>query len=258
MGGSRQTKSKGALKKAPFFVGLIGDFFKGISHALFPPSCPTCNRLVSGQNDWPFCAECLTLVEQLGTRVCLRCGRVSYGHTTCSECVDGRTPDPEFPIRSAARYSGPVREAILMAKSSERWDVADYLGLPLVELAKPFLHDDQRRFVVPVPLHTSRLLSRGFNLPDRMALKLGRKVGAGYRPLWLKRSVNTASQVGKNFEERIANMDGAFVLSKPLDLAGCQIFLIDDVATSGATLASAARPLLAAGAEVIGLTLARA
>ncbi|MEI7577691.1 MAG: ComF family protein [Armatimonadota bacterium] len=102
-------------------------------------------------------------------------------------------------------------------------------------------------FIVPVPIHRSRLAWRGFNqavalcsrLPDSMVRE------------GLVRTRRTTPQVHLNAEERANNLEGAFeALSIP---KGCRVLLVDDVFTTGATASECARALKKAGASYVGV-----
>jgi ComF family protein len=113
--------------------------------------------------------------------------------------------------------------------------------------------------VIPVPLHWRREYARGFNQAREIARHLGPPVMEA-----LTRSRATTPQVTLSADERRANVTGAFVLRRASlfrpapNLKGCKVALIDDVATTGATLEACARILRAAGAgETCGVTAAR-
>ena len=210
--------------------------------------------------EWPLCNECLSQIERLHPPFCSRCGR-TLTETECRFCLEGRTPDPVFPIRSSARYAGrPVQAAILLAKTGRFESLMDHFGRVLVPLALPFLDSfpETEIAVVPVPQHARRFSTTGFNFPDRLALRLAREVGLEYRPLLLNKAIDTRPQKGLSLSDRMENVAGSFNIVKSKPLQNQMIFLVDDVTTSGATLAAAATPLIQAGAHVVALTLARA
>ena len=113
---------------------------------------------------------------------------------------------------------------------------------------------DDAHVLVPVPLHRRRQLSRGFNQAEDLARHLGLPVATV-----LRRTRNTVSQADLPAASRHANVRGAFVLVGGEEICGRRVVLVDDVSTTGATLDSCARTLLAAGAlEVRALIAARA
>jgi ComF family protein len=101
-------------------------------------------------------------------------------------------------------------------------------------------------FIVPIPLHRTRYSERGYNQSEMLAngISLVTKISVSKRK-WLKRVRQTPSQTGMTLEEREENVRGAFALSKngQKELKGKRLLLIDDVMTTGATLASAANAL---------------
>jgi ComF family protein len=111
--------------------------------------------------------------------------------------------------------------------------------------------------VVPVPLHQSRLRQRGFNQADLLARELRPRLAVGNPPGELIRTRATPPQVGHDRLWRLQNVRGAFAW-RGADLAGRSVLLIDDVATTGATLDACAEALRACGSgPVIGASVAR-
>jgi ComF family protein len=112
--------------------------------------------------------------------------------------------------------------------------------------------------VIPVPISLSRRSERGYNQAALLARPMALYFGMNYQPRALKKSRETHSQVGLSFDERQANVQGAFIAER-LIIQGKDVLVVDDVTTSGATLNSCAQALRLAGAkEVYCLTLARA
>jgi ComF family protein len=111
--------------------------------------------------------------------------------------------------------------------------------------------------IVPVPLHAARLRERGFNQSALLAESLSGKLGIPVQDA-LVRSRATRSQVGLGRAARRRNVASAFEARSRLKV-GSAVCLVDDVATSGATLAAAAEALVAAGAgSVTAVTFALA
>lgn len=153
----------------------------------------------------------------------------------------------------ALKYDGDRRAARLLSGL-----LAGYLREALLEervlSGRPVV-------LVPVPLHPRRERERGFNQIVRVleSLPAGFADGslARIELRMLSRTRDTPSQTTRSREERIRNVDGAFALSGTAD-ARARVILVDDVTTTGATLVSAARPLIAAGIPVTTIALARA
>ena len=113
--------------------------------------------------------------------------------------------------------------------------------------------------ILPVPLHRWRLLCRGFNQSAVLAQRIAADTGRPWAPALLQRHRFTASQKGLAGRERARNITAsAFRITDPRRVAGARVLLIDDVLTTGATLAACGTILRRAGAaRVDALTLAR-
>ena len=109
--------------------------------------------------------------------------------------------------------------------------------------------------VIPIPLHARSLRRRGFNPAAILARSVARAIGRPCDATALVRTRDTASQTGLSRRERRRNVRGAFAPRGPQP--GC-VWLVDDVVTTSATLAEAARVLRAAGVRrVVGICAAR-
>jgi competence protein ComFC len=108
-----------------------------------------------------------------------------------------------------------------------------------------------------IPLHSLKLRARGYNQAELLAKELGKKLHLPYQEL-LIRTKQTPSQVGLKKEDRKTNIIGAFLSRSNQKDTGCNILLVDDVLTTGATVSEAAKVLKKSGVKsVYGVTLAR-
>ena len=134
------------------------------------------------------------------------------------------------------------------------------LGDALASHLLPFLQTLNWKIdlVLPVPLGKKRFQERGYNQVGLVARPLALAQNWHYAPHALKRTRETISQVGLSASNRQVNVRGAFAAEERL-VRDKTILIMDDVATTGATLAACAESLLDGGAsEVYALTLARA
>lgn len=214
---------------------MLRTVWSGVLDLLSPPHCAGCSFPMAGhESGASFCAACGPLVE--------------------------RAPhpwQPPAPDAAALAFQGPVADAIRRFKYARRVSIAKPLGELLADAALPFAGSIES--VVPVPLHPRKLRERGWNPSLLLARPVARALGAALRPHWLVRVRATRVQAGLCRDDRQRNVAGAFRAQPVQELAGragARVLLIDDVRTTGATLAEAARTLREAGYSVATLALA--
>jgi ComF family protein len=174
-----------------------------------------------------------------------------------SLCFSCRAAPPSFAAaRSWARFDGPVRNALHRLKYYRDISTGLLLAGPLAECLRG--QSWQVDLIVPVPLGVARLQERGYNQSSLIARPLGLACGIKVIPPALQRVRETRTQVGLTHAQRRENVWGAFQAGSGW-VAGRSVLVVDDVATSSATLDACAQACLEAGAErVYCLTLARA
>jgi ComF family protein len=159
-------------------------------------------------------------------------------------------------MRSWLIFEGPIRHALHTLKYRRNVALGDVLAQHLMEYVDALGWSVD--LVVPVPLGRRRMNERGYNQVGLVARPLAAIQGWRYSPQVLARVRETRSQVGLSATERRENVSGAFCANAAL-VSEKTILLMDDVATTGATLASCADVLQKAGAQTVyALTLARA
>ncbi len=216
---------------------------------LFPPVCGGCKRV-----GFRWCPDCQQQVIRVPEPVCRTCGLPLSYPGLCPTCHD--FPPPYEAIRSWAIFEGPVRLAIHTLKYGRNVALGDALAPHLVEFVNKL--GWQVDLVVPVPLGSQRMKERGYNQVGLLAKPLAAMQGWQYSPKGLVRVRETRSQVGLSPMERKENISGAFRADRAL-VSGRTILLMDDVVTTGATLAACSEALVEAGAQIVhALTLARA
>ncbi len=160
-------------------------------------------------------------------------------------------------------FSEEVRKWILRFKypapgitnlDSEAKAVALFLARTTSDRVGPPAPD----YVIPIPSHPGRFRERGFDPTYPLASEMANRKGARLQPGAIKRIRYTEPQADLDAQKRIANVSGAFITSpRHLPKEG-HIWLVDDVITTGATLAEAARCLYRAGLKDIrGVCVAR-
>lgn len=237
-----------------------------ISDAIFPPLCALCGELDPG--DGLGCGEHRLSLEPPGPR-CGRCaGALPPSIADGERCAECRLDPPSFARTIALadyRAQPSAREWILALKHGRRPDLALTLGRALgMRLAAAQRRKEVRApILVPVPLHPLRRFERGYD----QALLLARAAAEVEGLLVLRalrRARFTAVQGSLGAPSRTANVAGAFRERwtwprASRRLGGREVWLVDDVVTSGATASECARTLKRLGAARVGvLAVARA
>jgi predicted amidophosphoribosyltransferase len=165
-------------------------------------------------------------------------------------------PPPRFPVTAAAAaaYAGPVRGALLAHKEKGRLALGRPLGRALAA-AVGCLAPSSRVVLVPVPSSRAAVRARGHDHALRLACFAAGALSDSGRPTQA-RSLLTAvrplgDQSGLGAAGRAANLAGAFAAVRAVP-TGLPVVVVDDVMTTGSSIAEAARALAAAGAHVVG------
>lgn len=208
---------------------------------LFPPYCVSCAR----DGEW-WCADCRSKVEKVRALVCPRC--LKQGEHACQEIF------PLSAIKALGYYHDPYLRAVItnlkfngtriVMGEIEKFILARKLELDEWQLA----HDT---VLVPIPLSESRHRSRGFNQAELIAQAFQKSVWPEMRiqPVLAKvKNPDPQSSLGDDVILRQKNIQDCFQV---IDDVPAHVVLVDDVITTGATTAEAARLLLTNGAQEV-------
>ena len=223
-------------------AGLVGRLGQVVLELIFPSRCLGCDR--SGTY---LCDACTEILPRAELPRCTRCWTPQDAVDVCPECR--AAPPPFDGLRSSFVYKSTVRTLV----RSLKYRGASALAAPMATLlAETVLECDlEADIVVPVPLSGLRHRTRGYNQASELAKHLAKELRLPMRPRALERMRNTLPQARTaNAAERRRNVQGAFRSEDPA-VEGNRILLVDDVTTTGATLASCADALNRAGAESV-------
>jgi ComF family protein len=234
-----------------------------LAWVLLPSSCLGCGAaLPAAVSPLGLCPPCRGRLQPAAQppQACASCSRPLDAAEpppgyVCGGC---RLDPPAFDRLLAVWLYAPPLDAVVQGLKFGR---LDYLGRHLAAAIAERLEEplgerlDGDSLVVPVPLHWRRYLGRGYNQAERIARPLARGLGL---PLWrgLGRARLTPPQSRLDREARRSNLDGVFRVRRPGRLVGRHVLLVDDVATTGATLDTAAAALKAAGAAAVTAVVA--
>ncbi|HUQ21025.1 MAG TPA: double zinc ribbon domain-containing protein [Gemmatimonadaceae bacterium] len=224
-----------------------------------PISCVVCERLVPYNEDGIVCGHCWSKVVELPHPRCDRCGH-PRGRFECTWCDFL----PPF-VRAARSYcwvSAGTGGHIVHALKYSGWKiVSKAMSERIDRLAWPADVVAERNAMIPVPLARSRERERGYNQSTMLARELALRWKI---PVWddvVERARATRTQTELTPGERLTNVAGAFRVrdNTARKLRGAHVVIVDDVVTTGATLASCAFALFEAGARIISyVTFGRA
>ncbi len=231
---------------------FVSGFVRRRLDALVPMHCQLCEQ--PAKTGYELCENCRDGLPWL-VNTCPQCALPHTGGNSglCGACLS--SPPGFDRLVALFRYEGEPRDMVLQMKFANKLASARLMGELLLE-ALPY-HLDKPDILLPVPLHASRIRHRGYN----QSLELARPVAEGWGVrLWpqaARRLKATGKQSRLHARQRVTNIRGAFEV--PEDVRGCSVLLLDDVATTGATLDELARSLKKAGArEVNAVVFARA
>lgn len=226
---------------------------------VYPPRCLGCGGLV--ETDFGLCGPCWRDTPFISGLACDQCGVPLPGQSdraeVCDDCLAIARPWTRG--RAALVYRDRARSMVLALKHGDRHDIARPAARWMARAARDLRSDDL--LLVPVPLHITRHLRRRYNQAALLAEALAREMDCACCPDALLRPRPTPALEGKGREERFASLAGQIepAAARSRLMAGRRVMVIDDVMTTGATLAVAAEACLAAGAtEVCVCVLARA
>ena len=195
---------------------------------IFPPKCEICRKPGKAH----FCPECFSEIKFM---------------------------KPHLGIYSVAIYEGVLRDAIKRFKFHKRKNLAKPLGILLVQyLSQTPLKVEELDMIVPVPLHQKRLRERGFNQAEHLA-----QVVAKYHELPVVKAIKRVKNTKANFDlprnERFTNINEAFAIAEGSQIENKRVLLLDDIYTTGATIAECCKVLRSSGAKRVEIvTLSRA
>lgn len=235
-----------------------------LKNVFLPVFCRECGCALLTEENGFFCPACWARPERIERPFCSVCGRphrerVGFGVAgdfPCADCRDARAK-PYRRVWAACDYDGAISEAIKLLKFSGRPRLAGPLAEEIAQYAEREMDVEAYDAVVPVPLHRVRRRARGFNQSELIA---GRVLSSFPRArldtsLRRIRPTRTQSRLTSDAERR-ENVKGAFAVDRERSFLGETVLLLDDVVTSGGTVAECARSLVRAGAKRVDVVAA--
>ena len=217
---------------------------------LLPIPCFLCWDL---RPDQGLCIACADELPWLDT-CCQQCAIPLNETGICGQCL--QQPPPQQSTVALFRYEAPVNHCIAAFKFHQQLAFTQLFARLLADKIHQ-RHQPLPEILIPVPLHPSRLRERGYNQSAQLAAALSRRLGVATDKHGLIRQRNTSPQSGLSGKQRKRNLKQAFAVAKALPYK--HVALVDDVYTTGHTVAEASRCLQQNGIETVEVwTIARA
>jgi ComF family protein len=220
---------------------------------LFPWHCVVCGLSCESRG---ICNPCMSRLPW-NSHACEACG-LPLAHIAdqfCGACL--KTPPVWDTVFCPLQFKFPVDRLIQRFKYHRDLAAGAVLGRMLIEKlqAAQISHPD---LLIPVPMHRFRLIHRGYNQSFELARQAGKRLGVQLAVHDLRRHRHTPAQSGLDAISRRKNLKGAFRWHGG-DLTGKKVVLVDDVITTGSTIAECSRVLKRANVQSVAIwALARA
>jgi ComF family protein len=211
--------------------------FESCLDFLYPPSCVACERLLGG-GDRHICSACWSQVV------------LAIDHPELADEALAKMGADVDAVVSAFVFqkTGPL-QALLHAL---KYGSADQIGIWLGERMAGSVgtHLPPIDLITAVPLHRAKERERGYNQAAMVAKGFALRTGSSFVPELLRRTRHTPTQTKLSIEQRRVNVAGAFEIAEQHAglIEGTTVLVVDDVITTGATIAACAQALRRAGA----------
>ncbi len=226
-----------------------------LAKLIYPAQCLTCDEMIEVARG--LCPKCWSQTPFIVDPPCDACGRPLIGEAQEGDLCDDCRANPRLWDRGRAvmLYAGNGRAMVLKFKHGDRTDLARSAGAWLARAAEPLVCEDT--LVAPVPLHWLRIVQRRYNQSALLAAQVAKLHGLDYCPDLLRRPVATRKLDGMTVDQRHETVSGVIKVTpkRAKVIAGRHVLLIDDVMTTGATLAQCARTCLEAGASHVSIAV---
>jgi len=214
--------------------------FKKLQYWLLPTFCLLCHTKTLGD---ALCSPCF---EELPWQVhnCVRCGLSLSETQICGECA--KNPPPYDHTVCLFDYQTPIAQLILSLKFAGKLAYAKLLGeLMTARIAQHYQTENIPELIIPVPLHVQRLKERGYNQALEIARPIAKQLKMALDVTSCVRVLPTLPQAMSQLDTRKQNMKDAFEVKQVLQAK--HVAIIDDVVTTGSTVAELASVLKKAG-----------
>lgn len=219
-------------------------------------TCPICGKVLFVTERF-LCHQCEDDLPVISTPSCVQCGRPIFrsDRNVCIPCAKLNLPFAHG--YALLDYEDAGKKLVHAIKFKDRPHLGIWVGTQMGAAIAQCHWINDVDLIIPVPLHPNRRSERGYNQSEKIALGIqeGLRQQNPDAPVLatqiLIRSRDTPHQIGQGREERLRNLTGAFNIETIEVIQNKTILLVDDVLTTGATLAETSATLLEAGAAQV-------
>lgn len=219
---------------------------------IYPRRCPLCNEIRPYKKN-SVCPECLQKLKRVERPHCLKCGKgiEDEQEEYCQDCTKlPKSFNRGYPV---FEYTEGIKKALYDFKYKNQRDYAGFFADCIYRYYGEQLKALNVDGLVPVPVHAHKKRSRGYNQAELLAKELSARLQVPVYPKYLVRQINTDPQKDLNDISRMKNLKNAFKIGRN-EIKLKKILLVDDIYTSGATIESCTKVLLAADTKEIYYT----
>lgn len=216
---------------------------------LFPRRCPVCDDIVLPRGGF-ICPECVKRLSFVKGPVCKKCGKEVFSDTVeyCFDCTKHKRSFESG--RALVNYNEAARNSMVKIKYKNKREYLDFYIEAMCLRYGKIIARMRADALVPVPVHPSRMKTRGYNQAELLARGIGRELGIPVCADLLLRSRKTAPQKELNPAERLKNLEEAFEAGSIPSGIGT-VILVDDIYTTGSTIEACTRALKRMGVKKV-------
>lgn len=228
---------------------IIENLKEDLLNILFPRTCPVCGEILIVQN-YQVCENCKKKIKYITEPACKKCGKQLLVEEQ-EYCYDCSRKEHNF-TRGISLYCHDewIRKSIYHFKYNNKREYAKIYANEIILKYKSKIQTWNADYLVPIPIHKSKLNERGFNQAKDLCLELSRGLEIPMLDNCVLRVKKTLPQKELNDKERIINLKNAFKIGKNV-VKLKSIILVDDIYTTGATIDTVSKVLIESGAKDI-------
>lgn len=233
-------------------MGKLRNIGRILADAVFPPACPGCGQPLGykeGARE-QICGACASKLIYIHEPRCLKCGK-EIEKEEAQYCYDCQKQEHRFVQGTAVyAYTDVVQHSIYRFKYQNKREYAAFYAKEIRKQCGAQMKRWHPDAIVPVPLHISKYRKRGYNQSELIAEILSAILEIPMDNRLLVRSRKTIPMKELNNEERVKNLENAFICTQNV-VKYNKVILVDDIYTTGSTMDACAKALMDAGVQEV-------